>query len=150
MDTVITIYTGTCGALTQIDCDDDSATTGSYSLKSLTGLTPGSTILIRAYEYGNDNVGSFGISAYDASLSAASFDKSTFVAYPNPVKDVLNLSYISAINNVRVINLLGQEVLNTKTNSNDVQVNMSALTAGAYIVNITVEDTVHTIKVIKE
>ena len=150
MDTVITIYTGTCGALTQIDCDDDSATTGSYSLKSLTGLTPGSTILIRAYEYGNDNVGSFGISAYDASLSAASFDKSTFVAYPNPVKDVLNLSYISAINNVRVINLLGQEVLNTKTNSNDLQVNMSALTAGAYIVNITVEDTVHTIKVIKE
>ena len=80
----------------------------------------------------------------------ASFDKSTFVAYPNPVKDVLNLSYKTAISNVKVINLLGQEVLNTKTNTNDVQVNMSALTAGAYIVNITVEDTVHTIKVIKE
>jgi hypothetical protein len=27
---------------------------------------------------------------------------------------------------------------------------MSTLTSGAYIVNITVEDTVHTIKVIKE
>jgi hypothetical protein len=150
LDTVFTIYTGTCGALTQINCDDDGAATGAYSFKSLTGLTPGSTLLIRVYEYGNDSTGGFGISAYDASLSAASFDTSSFVAYPNPVKDVLNLSYKTAISNVKVINLLGQEVLNTKANSNDVQVNMSALTAGAYIVNITVEDTVHTIKVIKE
>ena len=149
-DSVITIYTGTCGALTQINCDDDGAATGSYSLKSLTGLTPGSTLYIRVYEYSNDNTGSFGVAAYDASLSTASFDKSTFVAYPNPVKDVLNLSYKSEISNVRVVNLLGQEVINTKWNANDVQVNMSALTAGAYIVNITVEDTVHTIKVIKE
>jgi len=85
-----------------------------------------------------------------AVLSSESFDKATFVAYPNPVKDILNLSYKTVISNVRVINLLGQEVLNTKTNSNEVQVDMSALTAGAYIVNITVEDTIHTIKVIKE
>ena len=97
--------------------------------------------------------GSYGVTLdfkVDTVLSSYSFDKTSFVAYPNPVKDVLNLSYKSAISNVRVVNLLGQEVLNTKANSNDVQVNMSALTAGAYIVNITVEDTVHTIKVIKE
>ena len=87
----------------------------------------------------------------DVVLSNDSFNtKSNVLAYPNPVKDVLNLSYKTAISNVRVINLLGQEVLNTKTNTNDVQVDMSALNAGAYIVNITVEDTVHTIKVIKE
>ncbi|CAM4382939.1 T9SS-dependent choice-of-anchor J family protein [Flavobacterium terrigena] len=98
--------------------------------------------------------GSYGIvldfTVDTAILSSNSFDTTTFVAYPNPVKDVLNLSYKSAISNVRVVNLLGQEVLNTKTNANDLQVDMSALTAGAYIVNITVEDTVHTIKVIKE
>ncbi|MES2863631.1 MAG: GEVED domain-containing protein [Bacteroidota bacterium] len=85
-----------------------------------------------------------------ALLSANSFDKSNFVAYPNPVKDVLNLSYNTAISNVNVVNLLGQQVLNSKTNSNDVQVDMSALTAGAYIVNITVDNTIHTIKVIKQ
>ncbi len=93
--------------------------------------------------------GTFGIQVTEV-LSSNSFDTNNFVAYPNPVKDVLNLSYKTAISNVRVVNLLGQEVLNTKTNTNDVQVDMSALTAGAYIVNITVEDTVHTIKVIKE
>ncbi|MBC5834224.1 T9SS type A sorting domain-containing protein [Flavobacterium sp. F372] len=97
--------------------------------------------------------GNFGVTldfTVDTTLGSASFDTTSFVAYPNPVKDVLNLSYKTAINNVRVVNLLGQEVLNSRTNSNDIQVNMSALTAGAYIVNITVEDTVHTIKIIKE
>ena len=85
-----------------------------------------------------------------ALLSSNSFDKSSFVAYTNPVKDVLNLSYTTTISNVKVVNLLGQEVLNTNTNANDVQVNMSGLNSGAYIVAVTVEDIVHAIKVIKE
>ena len=86
----------------------------------------------------------------DTTLGSNSFDTSNFVAYPNPVKDVLNLSYKTAISNVKVINLLGQEVVNAKANTNDVQVDMSSLNAGVYIVNVTVGDTVHTIKVIKE
>ena len=86
----------------------------------------------------------------DTTLGSNTFDTNSFVAYPNPVKDVLNLSYKTAISNVKVINLLGQEVVNAKANTNDVQVNMSPLNAGVYIVNVTVDDTVHSIKVIKE
>ena len=150
-DTGLAVYSGTCAGLTLIDCDDDSATNvGSNSLIELIGRTPGETLYVNAWEYGNNSFGTFSVTAYDAALSAVSFDTTSFVAYPNPVKDVLNLSYKTVINNVRVVNLLGQEVLNSRTNSNDIQVNMSALTAGAYIVNITVEDTVHTIKIIKE
>jgi hypothetical protein len=150
-DTGLAVYSGTCAGLTLIDCDDDSATNvGSNSLIELIGRTPGETLYVNAWEFGNNSFGTFSVTAYDAALSAVSFDTTSFVAYPNPVKDVLNLSYKTVINNVRVVNLLGQEVLNSRTNSNDIQVNMSALTAGAYIVNITVEDTVHTIKIIKE
>ena len=97
--------------------------------------------------------GSYGVTldfTVDTTLGSNSFDTSNFVAYPNPVKDVLNLSYKTAISNVKVINLLGQEVVNANANTNDVQVNMSALSAGVYIVNVTVDDTVHSIKVIKE
>ena len=148
-DTQFTVYSGSCGTFTQVGCDDEGGV-GSFSLLALTGRPAGEILYVHAYIYNNSQIGTYQISAYDASLSASSFDKSTFVAYPNPVKDVLNLSYKSVISNVKVVNLLGQEVLNTKTNTNDVQVNMSALNAGAYIVNITVEDTVHTIKVIKE
>jgi len=97
--------------------------------------------------------GAYGVTldfTVDTTLGSNSFDTSGFVAYPNPVKDVLNLSYKTAISNVKVINLLGQEVVNAKANTNDVQVDMSALNAGVYIVNVTVDDTVHSIKVIKE
>ena len=148
-DTQFTVYSGSCGTFTQVGCDDEGGV-GSFSLLALTGRPAGEILYVHAYIYNNSQIGTYQISAYDASLSASSFDKSTFVAYPNPVKDVLNLSYKSVISNVKVVNLLGQEVLNTKTNTNDVQVNMSVLNAGAYIVNITVEDTVHTLKVIKE
>ena len=156
-DTEIAVYAATgvtCADLTTLGaalgCDQDGGTTvGFSSFLSLTGLTAGNTYYVQVDRWGTVTPGTFGIQV-TAVLSSESFDKSNFVAYPNPVKDVLNLSYKTAISNVRIINLLGQEVLNTKTNSNDVQVNMSALNAGAYIVNITVEDTVHTIKVIKE
>lgn len=97
--------------------------------------------------------GAYGVTldfTVDTTLGSNSFDTSNFVAYPNPVKDVLNLSYKSAISNVKVINLLGQEVVNAKANTNDVQVDMSTLNAGVYIVNVTVDDIVHSIKVIKE
>jgi hypothetical protein len=149
-DTGMAIYSGPCSTLVLVECDDDDSANGSFSKISLTNRTPGEVLYVRFWEYGNNDFGTFQVSAYDASLSNSSFDTSNFVAYPNPVKDVLNLSYKTAISNVKITNLLGQEVLNAKTNSYDVQVNMAALTTGAYIVNITVEDSVHTIKVIKE
>lgn len=149
-DSGMAVYSGPCSTMVLVECDDDDSTNGSFSKISLTNRTPGEVLYVRFWEYGNDAFGAFQISAYDASLSASSFDTYNFVAYPNPVKDVLNLSYKTAISNVKVINLLGQEVVNAKANTNDVQVDMSALNAGAYIVNITVDDTVHSIKVIKE
>ena len=149
-DSGMAVYSGPCSTLVLVECDDDDSANGSFSMISLTNRTPGEVLYVRFWEYGNNAFGTFQVSAYDASLSAASFDTSNFVAYPNPVKDVLNLSYKTAISNVKVINLLGQEVVNANANTNDVQVNMSALNAGVYIVNVTVDDTVHSIKVIKE
>jgi hypothetical protein len=86
----------------------------------------------------------------DVFLNSNTFDNSSFVAYPNPVKDVLNLSYSSEITSVKVINLLGQEVISRKVGSTSTQIDMTALTAGAYIVNVTVGNTTKSIKVIKQ
>ncbi|RZM20276.1 MAG: hypothetical protein EOO88_36650, partial [Pedobacter sp.] len=36
-DTVLGVYTGSCGSLTQVGCDDDSSSDGNFSLVSLTG-----------------------------------------------------------------------------------------------------------------
>ncbi|MGV3695561.1 fibronectin type III domain-containing protein [Flavobacterium sp.] len=60
-DSGIALYSGTCGALTLLDCDDDSSANGLMSFLQRTGLTPGQTIYIRVWEFGADNNGTFGI-----------------------------------------------------------------------------------------
>ena len=150
VDTVFTVYSGTCGALTEIDCDDDGAATATYSLLSLTALTAGEILLIRVYEYNNDNTGTFGIAAYDSSLSTSAFNLPSFKAYPNPVKDILSIEYATEITSISVYNLIGQQVLNSKVNATSTKVDMSQLNSGAYIVNLTINAKIQTIKVIKE
>lgn len=86
----------------------------------------------------------------DVFLNSSTFDNASFIAYPNPVKDVLNVSYTSEISSVKVINLLGQEVISRNVGTNSTQIDMTSLTAGAYIVNVTVGDVLKTIKVIKQ
>ncbi len=148
-DTGLAIYSGACGSLTQVGCDDDGGN-GAFSLVSLTNRTPGETLLVSVWEYGGGSFGTFKVSAYDASLSSNSFDNANFKAYPNPVKDVLNISYATEISSVSVINMIGQEVLSKNINATSSQVDMSQLSAGTYIVNVTLGDTIKTLKVVKQ
>jgi len=150
VDTVITAYTGDCTNLTEVGCDDDSAATGSYSQLQLTGLTPGSTLYLRVYEYNNYNSGNFAISAYNGTLSTGSFDANALSYYPNPSKNILNVSYKDTITSLEVLNLLGQKVTDMKCDSNQVQLDLSTLESGAYMVKITASDQVKTVKVIKQ
>jgi len=113
-DSVVAVFSGTCGALTQVGCDDDLGT-GAMSLLSLTGQTVGATLYVGVWKYATAaptaaNSG-FQISAYDASLSTNSFNSVAFSYYPNPVKNTLNLSYSENILDVSVYNLLGQQVI---------------------------------------
>lgn len=57
------VYSGTCGSLTLIACDDDSSPNGFMPSLTVTGQTPGATLWIRFWEYGNDNNGTFQICA---------------------------------------------------------------------------------------
>lgn len=150
LDTVVTVYSGACGSLVQVGCDDDGADTDAYSKVSLTGQTPGSTLYLRVYEYSNDNTGAFGISAYDSSLKTTSFDNASFKVYPNPVKNTLYLSYVENMSDVAVFNLLGQQVLSKKINATESQVDMSALAGGTYLVKVNVGNQVKTLKIVKE
>lgn len=151
-DTVIQAFTGSCDALTSVGCNDDGGT-GLFSLLSLTGLDPIATptLYIEVYRYNSTGLGgAFQIAAYDSSLATSSFNNSAFSAYPNPVTDVLNLSYDKNISTVAVFNLLGQQVLSKSINANDAQIDMSQFNSGAYFVKVTSNDQVKTVKVIKQ
>lgn len=56
------IYSGICSSLTLIECDDDDGP-GAMPSITLTGQTPGATLWIRMWEFGNNNNGSFDICA---------------------------------------------------------------------------------------
>lgn len=84
------------------------------------------------------------------SLGVADFDNQSFSAYPNPVKDILNINYTQNITDVTVYNILGQQVLNSVANANKTQLDMSSLATGTYLVKVKTENAVKTIKVIKE
>ncbi len=150
-DSVLSIFTGTCGSLTEVGCDDDNGN-GNFSKVVLTALTPGATLHIGVWTYNSTGGvdGDFQLSAYDASLANNTFSSSNFTFYPNPVKDVLNLSYSQNISKVQVINLLGQEMLVKSMNETKGQIDMSQLSSGTYLVKVTSEDQIKTIKVIKE
>ena len=152
-DTTIAAFSGTCGSLVQVGCDDDLGL-GLMSLMTLTGQTPGAILYIGVWKWGttppSGTVNQFRISAYDDGLGTGSFDNASFAYYPNPVKNILNLSYNQEISNVEVFNLLGQKVSSNAINANNAQIDMSNLSKGAYMVRVTSNDQVKTIKVIKE
>jgi Secretion system C-terminal sorting domain len=83
-------------------------------------------------------------------LATDTFDNANFTFRPNPVVDVLNLQYNKAITSVSVYNIVGQEVIAKTVNANMSQVDMSALPSGTYMVKVTSNNEVKTIKVVKE
>lgn len=83
-------------------------------------------------------------------LATDNFSSNNFKSFPNPVKDVLSLTYDKNITAVSIFNLLGQEVLSTKVNNTDAKIDMSSLNAGTYMVKISFDNEVKTIKAIKE
>jgi len=103
-----------------------------------------------AYSIANQNQLYLDNIVVEVNLSSDNFDRNAFTAYPNPVKDVLNISYVQNISNVAIFNIIGQQMLMVDMNANKGQVDMSNMPSGTYLVKVTTENAVKTIKVIKE
>ena len=86
----------------------------------------------------------------EQSLGNTNFDNSSFTYYPNPVNDILNLSYSQTIERVSIYNLLGQEVITKTLNNNLGQIDMSNLANGTYLVKVFADNQTKTIKVLKQ
>ena len=71
-------------------------------------------------------------------------------AYPNPVNNILTLSYDRKITSVAIYNLLGQEVLRKNIDANEGSIDISIVPSGTYFVKALADHQVLTIKVIKE
>lgn len=93
------------------------------------------------------------INVFAASIKYSSFALATnnvnalegVAVYPNPVKDVLNIYGVNALNTVEVYNMLGQKVKEVSTTT----VNVSDLESGVYLVKINTDNASKTVRIIK-
>lgn len=83
-------------------------------------------------------------------LANQDFDLTQFTYYPNPVIDLLNIKYSQEMTSVKVFNMVGQQLLNKQVNSDTVQVDMSNYANGAYFIQVTTENAMKTVRVIKK
>lgn len=154
-DAVVQLYEGTCGALVNIGCADDTVT-GSPAVEEVnaTGLTPGTTYYVRIYQYGSaatDAGDIFDVKIWSpTTLSNGSIEnQNSFTFYPNPVNNKLTLNAINNIQKVAVYNMLGQEVMRATPNNLQGELDMSSLQSGAYFVKVSINDVTETIRIIK-
>jgi len=144
-------YSGSCGSLVLISCNDDGGN-GLYSQVVITnamGLA-GQTIYFRVWEYGNNATINFQVSAYSATLGLGDNKIEGFKLYPNPANDILNFSAQQTINDVRIYSLLGQEVMRIQPNTIKSQVDISNLSTGMYVVKVQVGDKIGSYRIIKQ
>lgn len=148
-------YTFTSGASDFITISDTNGTAPlAYGQTPLTWIATSSTV-IRFYSHLTDQCGSQSVDrtrgiSCAAPMSVEDFATAKVKAYPNPVKNVLNISFNENISDVAVFNLVGQQVLSKKINTTEAQVDMSNLAQGTYLVKVTVNNEVKTMKVVKE
>ncbi|PVW16426.1 T9SS type A sorting domain-containing protein [Marixanthomonas spongiae] len=86
----------------------------------------------------------------DLVLGTNDVAQSTVSFYPNPVNDVLHLNTTETIDSVAIYTITGQEVFNVDFNDNNTQVNVSSLSSGVYLVKVNSNNTVETLKVVKQ
>ncbi|WP_066441247.1 GEVED domain-containing protein [Chryseobacterium sp. CCH4-E10] len=155
-DSVINVFSGSCGSLTPVACDDDSSTDGNFSLVNLTGQTPGATLLVSVWRYSFGSGvtdGQFKVAAYDTTVLAANEVKGNaqdgIKLYPNPFSEVLNISDTANVKNVLVTDFSGRLVKTIANPGKELQ--MGELKQGTYLVTLEMKDgTKQTMKAIKK
>jgi hypothetical protein len=102
-------------------------------------LTPGTVYFDNLY-----------FSLTNPALGTQNFETSKVSMYPNPAKNSVTIDANGSIEKVSIYNILGQEVLTKKPNSNSTTIQTSSLQKGTYIVRSTIDGKTTTSKLIKE
>lgn len=149
-DTVMSVFAD-CTSTTSIACNDDDGN-GNFSKISLTGQTPGATLYVSVWRFSSATDGQFQVSAYDSSIVLATGEtkaKDKLQVYPNPFADVLNISDVSNVKSISVVDISGKLV---KTfDKPESTLHLGGLNSGMYLVVLNMKDgSRQTIKAIKK
>jgi hypothetical protein len=127
-------------------------TQGATSTVVVTNLEAFQTVYFGVGIWSTPNELKFDVTNFTVTMPIAGVDgaqANSLKAFPNPVRDVLNLSYAQQIDTVEIINMLGQQVLKAKVNNTETQLNIQDLPAGNYFVRAKSGNDIQTEKIIK-
>ncbi|MDA9847235.1 fibronectin type III domain-containing protein, partial [Flavobacteriaceae bacterium] len=148
-DSEIAVYSGSCGVFTCVDyVDDPEPQTLSISVVAGTQYW----VNIGSYSGTSDNsegLYEFRATSTDASLGIEEASMEQFTYFPNPVNDVLTIKAQKTVEDITVFNMLGQVVKRQTPNTRDCTVDLSAMQTGAYFVQVSIDNTVETVRVLK-
>ena len=87
----------------------------------------------------------------DLSVAVLSVDDQVFTSFSQFVDadSNLRLSANTAMDNVQLFNVLGQQVVSQKLNSTNESINISSLRSGVYIASVTIEGQNKSFKIVK-
>lgn len=86
----------------------------------------------------------------DVYLSDKGFVKNELKYYPNPVEDIFNITYSERILQIEVFDLLGKRVKVKSTDDKEVNIDLSDLASGTYMIQLKTESKQQFIKVVKK
>lgn len=127
-----------------------------------TGVTLGTPLRLRVIGDNNDlsanpcgqlaygQVEDYEVTITAVPLSTASFDLDSLKLYPNPTNNILNIAYKTAIEQVVVMNVLGQTVITKNINNSNATIDVSTLAPSTYFVKIIAGGSSQVVKVIKK
>ncbi len=145
------------GFITNSDGMDGQQATGTITLEE--SLTDGNYTMRVIKEYGffpTNPCGMYGYAQAEdytlvvGALSVENNNFQNFTFYPNPTQDQLNLKADTLIESVTIHNLLGQEIINMKPSTLQTQVNVQNLQTGVYLMNVTLNGTQSTYRILKK
>ena len=150
-DTIMVAYSGACGTLEEITCNDDYLS--GFSSVTVNGVQAGETVYIRVFSYYDEDgtpFASFQINATFVSavgLQDAIIDG--FSMYPNPVENTLNIKANISLDKISIYDMLGRELLISTPTSLETQLDMVSLPTGSYIVKVKAGNSIASYNLIK-
>ena len=127
----------------------NNALTQTYALSPTTYLVSGATY----YGVIQNDSGCYSLPTavtVNLFLGINDIDKSHLLVYPNPTTDKLFIEYNETIDRVEVYSILGQKIVEITNNNNNVEVDMTTLSNGTYMIKIVVGNNSQLIKAIKK
>lgn len=83
-------------------------------------------------------------------LSVDDFEQNSYVVYPNPAANQVSINAPTLIKEVKVMNILGQEIMVLNPDSSQVQIDISTFASGNYLLSISDENTTQVKRLIKK